>query len=276
MQSTVELFRHLYEHLPPLLPPEIKKRMEHALEHVEGDAAVTLPEIEDTMIEFGYEVWPFMQAHREFMALYEAKMGEHFLLPKLSSNLQERYADFKTYGGTLRDLHSGRPADFFSGEERVELYETLVNLQTDLRRYVDHQVVSTDRQKYLERIEEFSVLLEDIQVKLSALNDLARAEQDHPTLAEELRQQVRAFEYGLSYLGPELDYEALKQAAEHYHGRRKELSRFRGIHTPIEIDFYTEEAWPWTTRVQGRRQSAILVDKYNIIAILNAVLFLTY
>jgi hypothetical protein len=45
MQSTVELFRHLYKNIPPLVPTEIKEKMKHALGHLESDQTMTHAEL---------------------------------------------------------------------------------------------------------------------------------------------------------------------------------------------------------------------------------------
>jgi len=237
MQSTVNLFRHLYESLPPLFPAGIKEKIFHAREHIESDPAVTLPEIEQTMLTFGYEVWPWNQAYREFFAVAEAPVGEHFLLPKLTPELRRRYEDFQRYGGVLRELHSGRPADFFSGEERADLCAALVETQLELKAYVNNDVASVRRGKYLKRVAEFSGVLEEIAVNLERMNELASAEQDHPALADQIRSQVRAFEYGLCFLGPEIGPTAVCQSVEYFAGRKDELNRLRGIHREQQINF---------------------------------------
>lgn len=241
MQSTIALFRHLYNTLPPLFPSDTKQRMEHALSHLEVDQTVTLEEIEDTMVKFGFEVWPYNQAFREFFVFTEANMGEHFLLPKLSVGLQQHYHDFKAYGGTLRDLHSGRPASFFSSEERVELCGALVDMQTELREYAARQIMSLEKDKYLSRVKEFAAILAEIKVTLGRLNGLADAEQEHPTLAHEIRAQVAAFEHGLCLLAPELDYDAVCNSVEFFKGRKHDLNRMKGSNVPLNIDFYTEK-----------------------------------
>ncbi len=214
--------------------------MAHALEHLENDQAITLGEVEDTMIEFGKELWPWNQAYKEFLAAAENAVGEHFLLPRLSDGLHKKYIDFKHYGGSLRDLHSGRPADYFTVEERQELSEKLVDLQQDLYKYAGQEIVGLSKNKYLKRVEEFRELLSKIEQSLGVLRVLADSEQDHPTLANEIRSKVKGFEYGLCLLGPELDYEAVFQSIDFFHGRKQDLNRLRGIHEPKEFDFYSE------------------------------------
>lgn len=241
MQSTIEIFRHLYEHLPPLFPFDIKEKMGHALGHLDHDPEVNLEDIEKTMISFGYEVWPWSQAYKEFYSNAEARVGEHFLIPKLPPDLQEKYQEFKAYGGTLKDLHAGHSAAFFNLEERGALCAALIQMSAELRAYVERQVASTERNRYLKRVYEFGTILDDIKKTMGRLNDLADKEQDHPNLAREIRERVKSFEYGLCYLGPELDYSAVCQAEEFFAGRKHELNRLKGIAVPLEIDFFAEE-----------------------------------
>ncbi len=240
MQSTIALFRHLYKNIPPLFPKEMSEKMAHALSHLEKDQTVTLDEIEDTMIAFGYEVWPWNQAYKEFVAAAETQIGEHSLLPRLSLPLQKKYHDFKSFGGSLRDLHSGRPADYFSPEDRVELCEALVEMQIDLRQYAKQEVCGVSKQKYLKRVAEFTTLLQDIKKNLDSMRQLAGKEQDHPTLADEIRARVRGFEHGLCLLGPELEYHAVCNSLEFFHGRKQEMNRMKGINEPLQVDFYNE------------------------------------
>ena len=238
MQSTIALFRYLFEHLPPLFPAEEKTKMRHALEHVEQDPTISVDSLEDTMVSFGYLAWPWNQAYQEFLALAEGEVGEHFLLPRLSPELQEKYVDFKAYGGNLRELHSGRPADYFESEERAELCVALVDMQNDLRQFVDRKIVGLEKKKYLERVEDFKKVLADIRTKLNEMVVLSEVEQDHPNLAKEIKARVRSFEQGLCCLAPVPDYHAVCESIEFFHGRKQDLNRLRGTHLIPEIDFY--------------------------------------
>lgn len=241
MQSTLELFRHLYSNVPPLFLPEEREKMAHALEHLESDPDVTLDEIEDTMIVFGYTVWPWNQAFKEFYTVAEHGMGEHFLLPKLSAELVEKYEEYKSRGGTLHELYTGNPAHFFSSEERGVLAAALVEMVQELREYISRKVMTTEKNRYLKRVHEFGVLVDDIRSTVKQLHHLANREQDHPSLAREIKARAKAFEYGLCYLGPEIEYEAVTAAPEFFMGRKKELNRLKGMHVPLEIDFFAEE-----------------------------------
>ncbi len=238
MDSTLALFRRLYNNLPPLFPADLKKKMGDSLERLSVDESATLDDVEDTMIAFGYEVWPWNKAYQEFLDVAEHEVGEKFFLPKLPPETQDKFRDFKAYGGSLRDLHSGRPAEYFESEERVRLCVALVELQYDLRRYLEQELKGVSQKKYLARVVAFEYLLDEIKVNLGHLRHLADNEQDHPTLANEIRAQVRAFEEGLCLLSPEMSHEAVCQSVDFFHGRKADLSRLRGIHVPLEMDFY--------------------------------------
>lgn len=241
MQSTIAIFKYLYDHLPPLFPAETADKMKHALDHVQNDPSVNMHDIEKTMIVFGYEVWPWNQAYREFLSLVEGRVGEHFLLPKLSKKMQEKYDDFKHGGGTLRDLHSGRPADYFTIEERNQLCVALVEMQKELHAFATREVVGLDKQKYLQRVDSFRNVLQQITKHLDEMRVLANKEQDHPTLAAEIRERIKLFEQGLCLLAPELNYEAVCQSVGFFQGRKQDLNRMRGINTPVEFTFFDEK-----------------------------------
>lgn len=238
MKSTLAIFHHLFETLPPLFLKETRIKMEQALWTLENDATANIAQIETAMIKFGYEVWPWNRAYREYFDSVEEELGEHFLFPKLSPLLKLRYLDYKHYGGTLQELHTGRPADFFSPSDRAELCATLVENKRALRQYTDHLVLGADREKYLAKVEEYATILNDVERILNDLRELARREEDHPNLADEIRERVKAFEYGLCLLGPELDFEAVCQSMSHFEGRKRDLNRLKGIHLPVEIDLY--------------------------------------
>ena len=238
MQSTIQLFRLLYDHLPPLVPQDVIVAMKKEIESIENNPRITLPEIEDAMVRFGYKVWPWNQAYIYFLQIAEEQLGEHFLLPTMSDGLQQKYLDFKAFGGTLKDLHSGRPASFFSLEERGELCEKLVEMKVQLREYLDRELVGINKKHYLRKVKEYEHLLEKIKSNLDSLRHFVEKEEHGSRLAEEIQAKIRDFEHSLCLLGNEMDYEAVCQAHDFFAGRKVELSRLRGIHIPMQIDFY--------------------------------------
>lgn len=241
MQSTLNIFKIFYKQLPPMVPGHVMNEMKKTIERLETQSDVIVEEVERLMIKFGYQVWPWHQAHKEFLLATEEKMGDHFLTPKLSSGLQEKYQGYRNYGMGIGDLHSGRPmAEYFTAEERLELAEALVDTRKDLNNYVCHQAGSMEKDKFLQRVEVLSEQLNDIKNHLNTLKKMAEAEGEHENLANEIRSKVRGFEFGLCWLGPDIDHEEVKQSIEFFRGRRLDLNRMKGIHLPVEVDFYAE------------------------------------
>jgi hypothetical protein len=240
MQSTLQIFKYLYQHLPPLCPKEVGERIKKSLERADINSEMNIEQLENEMIKIGYEIWPWNQAYKEFLMATEDRLGEHFLLPHLGDALKEKYAEFVHHGGDLRELHSGRPADFFTNEERLELCRNLVDMQVKLREYVDRDIVGLNKKKYLQRVEGFKKMLAEIKNNLENLRKLADGEEEHPSLAQEIAAKVREFEYGLCLLGPEINYEAVCKTEEFFRGRKTELNRFKGINIPMQIDWYNQ------------------------------------
>ena len=237
---TIQLFRYFYSNIPPLFPKEEKEKIKDAMWQLETNQSLTPHQIEDTMITFGYLLWPWNQAYKDFLTIAENAYGDEFLLPHLSNDLQKKYLNYKDYGLSLRDLHSGRPAIFFDSEERVELYRALLKMQEDLKKYVNQQIASTEKKRFLEKVEKYGKTLEEIEEKLRGLREIAQNEQDHPMLADEIRERIRMFEYGMCLLGPELDFHAVSESVDFFMGRKMDLNRMRGIEEPKLIDFYGE------------------------------------
>lgn len=238
MQNTIKIFRIFYDKLPPLVPADILTSMKNELEGFETRGAQNVDEVEDKMINFGYKVWPWMQAHKEMMSDAMQNMVEHFLLPRLSDGILNKYTNYKNLGMPLEDLYSGRAAHgYFTEKERVELAQAMVDARNDLDNYIDHQVVGLEKERFLGRVKDLEEILEDIKTKLQYLKELADREDDHENLANEIRARIRAFEQGLCLLGPALKHEEVEEAIEFFEGRKKDLNRLRGIHVPIQFSY---------------------------------------
>lgn len=206
--------------------------MKHALEHFEMHPEATLDELERVMCAYGYELWPYNQAFKEELLHAEERVGERFLIPKLSADLKKKYAGFKAAGGTIRMLHSGAEAAQFSSAERMELCEALVGLQRDLRAYATQHVMGVGKKHYKIHVEHFRRRLEEMHKHIERLRHLADHEDDHPSLAMEIRSQVRAFEQGLCLLGPELSYDAVCSSVDYFEGRQKQFRHFKYLYQP--------------------------------------------
>lgn len=227
-QYTIAIFRHLYAFVCDALPGALRTEMEHALEHIEHETELSRSDIEETMIVFGKKVWPYRKALQEMIELHEGTMGDQIFRSALSRRMQKRFQEFLDHGGSLRDIHSGGAAHFFSAEERVELNHALVDLHTHLRAYTIQRIRGIGADEFSARVADFANILSHLEQELDHIRAMADDAQEHPLVAREMREHVRGFEHGLCFLGVEYTPEEVYTAKEHFAGRKRELA-VRGI-----------------------------------------------
>jgi len=223
IQHTLDIFERLYNYVEPILSGELKDEMLEAYEQVRDNHTLSLDELEETMIVFGKKVWPYRKALEEFVGMYEGRLGEELLRNTMTGELRRRYDEFVACGGDLHDVHSGSVAHFFTPDERLELTPMLIQKNASVKDHALQAIRSTDEGEFLGKVKRFAEILGEIEGHLDGLRAMADEEQEHPHLAEEMREQVRAFEYGLCLLGPEQHMRSIAEAPQYYEGRRAEL-----------------------------------------------------
>ena len=111
-------------------------------------------------------------------------------------------------------------------------------MKLQLRNYLDRELVGVTKKQYVHKVKEYQHLLEKIKSHLDSLRHFVSKEEDGSRLVEDIQGKIRDFEHSLCLLGNELDYEAVCQAHDFFAGRKLEFGRLRGIHIPMQIDFY--------------------------------------
>ena len=218
---TTQFLERLFLNLPPLVPEKISVAMEAELDEL-FLRPQSIAQVEDIIIGFQREVWPYTQAFEEIVKRYVAEMGETLLLRKASYGLRRAYEQYRKQNNWV-DLYKGEAVSAFTPEERAELHELLVDIMCDVRAFARQAALSTDRKQYEARINHYRERLKTIEHELNRLRDLAAAE-EHPALSREIRQHVRDLELGIAALGPAVDFEAVCNAHDHFVGRKKELN----------------------------------------------------
>lgn len=235
---TLSIFEQLTATLPPMFPAEIAQKMSFAIDQLKNDSRINQKMVEDTMIRFGHDLWPWRQAFNDFFGLNEGKLGEQFFVSHLSKESAEHYLKYKEYGLTWRDLYSGRAIKYFDDDGRVALYEALINTKNDLLSFTAREVVGLLKNQYLQKVEEYKKTLQKISSIMLQLREMADEEQYHPILAGELRAKIRFFECGLCALGPSFGIDEVAKALEFFVERKMHLNMMRGIDKQVEVDFY--------------------------------------
>jgi len=237
-QHTISIFQMTLDNLPPLLPSEIVVRMQSARDEWERNKETSLEKIENLMIKFGYELWPWQTAHREFLSDAEERLGEHFFLSHLPSELGENFIKYRDYGLNWRDVYSGRAINYFSNDDRLAVAQVLIKTRNDLSKFTAQEIVSVNKDKYLARVQEHKTILDKIKNAIAKLKLAADRESYHPSLAGEMRAKARYFELGLVDLAPSPSLDEAELAQEFFEERKNHLNMMRGIDKPIQVDFY--------------------------------------
>lgn len=212
--------------MPPLLEADLAEkvknaRMSFANENAEGD--------EEEIVALGISLWPWRRAYREHLAEVERNNGHHFLLPRLSSELQGKCCDYLEHEMSLSALYAGGAAECFSSEERQELQAVLPDWKNDLRDYANREILGLEKERFLSLVEEYRRELDAVQESLLELKKMAEEMEDNDRIHSEARARLNFFEEGLAGLGPEPRIEEIHRAAEMLRGRVEELNRMRGI-----------------------------------------------
>ncbi len=217
---TISVFEQMYDRIPPGVPEDIVAELETQLKRIKLDHDLNLVEVEDAMIVAAKNLWPYTRAFQEMYSAYARDMSESLFLQMAQVGLRSKYSRFLDSGGNFEDLHRGVVAEYFSAEERVELSALLIEIQNEIRKFATQSLTHSDKEIYQEKIEEFTQIMDHIEDELDHLRSLAEREDEHPQLIAEIREHIRAFEHGFAFLGPSVDYEAVKNARGYVEGRR--------------------------------------------------------
>lgn len=223
VKHTLSVFKLLTDKMPPLVPQKCEIEAKEAYAKCSGNHKLSLPELEEQIILHGKKLWPYRQSFDEFYHVHENSLGEKFLLGVLPMSLKKHYLEFKEYGGGWKELYDHSAAGFFDTDERELLYISIMRIKEDLRRHTIQAVVTNDRPHYEKKINWFTDKLTEIENVLQNLRHMADSEKKHPSLASEIREQIKAFEQGLCLLAPAHSYNEICVAEEYFLGRRKDM-----------------------------------------------------
>ncbi|MDO8499118.1 MAG: hypothetical protein Q7S66_00460 [bacterium] len=246
MQSTLSIFKIYLDGLPDEMPAHLTDKSDHILADIEKNENLTLEELEDMMIGFGYQTWPWHRAYQEYLRATEHSMFDHLVVPKLQQELRNKYEKFRRYGIPYEAFQSGACLrEHFSVEEIPRLVAAIMDTKHNVEGLTHRQIEGQQKDKFLLRVMALNNILSEIKTDLDQMKSMAESETDHTELAHEIRAKVRRFEQGLCLLAPEPHPEDTRQALEFFIGRKIDLNRLKGIHHPIHIDFYSDPIDPW-------------------------------
>lgn len=192
--------------------------MINELERMRKDPAVSRDKIDDDIIAFGKEIWPYRKA---FWHVHdEAKLEEQqYIREKLNPTLREKYEQFLRKGGRIEDIRKEAQLldleTYFTPDELGGLVEAKLSAHDRVVSEVDSlcagekkQVCTNALAGYIEeqkKIEEF-------------INQLRTLGESSLKWKSEILDKVRTFEAGWSGLEKEMAAQDMKGEIDYYLG----------------------------------------------------------
>ena len=204
-QATIDLIKTVIHRLPGVFPQGRHQEMEAAIAALERDPNATSEQIENKLVAFGAELWPYCEAYEQFYKIYGEAKERELMRQKLSEPARAALDKFVAEGGNIESVRDGsRFEHFFDSDIRSEVVAAELNA---------HDGVHEEMEKLIagDRAPEFEALLADYRQKQAALtqkiNELSALAERSPDQRVEILDKVKTFREGFAYVErlPSLD-----------------------------------------------------------------------
>lgn len=185
---------------------------EHA--RLAADPNAALSQIEDAIVAFGKEIWPYRKAYQELHDEYGK--DEPYLREALSPATCAKYEQFRTGGGKLEDIRGGAQLEqTFTAEEKHEIEEAWLAARARAHKELDAAIAGEWRQKFESSLAALRGKQEEIEKRIAALRVLA---EESPKWSAEIVDKVKVFEEGWSGVEREVAEDDIRGEIEYYRG----------------------------------------------------------
>lgn len=185
---------------------------------MKNEPATPRNKIEDAIIVFGKEIWPYRKA---FWHVHdEARIEEeNYIRENLTPALREKYETFLRKGGRIEDIRKEAQLEdletFFTSDELAELVEAKMNAHDRVVAEVDSLCSGIQKEVCVNALGEYQEeqkKIEELIGQLKALSDNA------PKWQAEILDKVRTFLAGWSGLEREVVADDVKGEIDYYLG----------------------------------------------------------
>lgn len=223
VKHTLTIFESLRDRVPVVVPEELREALHIDILRLRDDHTVTLEEVEQSMINHGKKLWPYIKAFEDMVYTHEKKMGSKWIAQKASPSVRKKYALFCEIGGDYHTICHGAVMDDFDHDERQELAHLLVDLKQDIRAYAVQSVLTEGKSAYHQKVEEYATMIEEINESIETLRKMAHEHREiDADFAEDILGKIKAIEQSISFLGPSIDMHEIRGLHEYYQGRLQE------------------------------------------------------
>lgn len=217
-QFTLDLLKQVIDKAPKFFPDERRKQMMAELAVMKKDAATPRNKIEDAIISFGKEIWPY---RKSFWHVHdEARLEEEqYIREKLTPATREKYEQFLRKGGRIEDIKTEAQLEdletFFSPDELTELVEAKLSAHDRVVAEVESLCAGEKKEVCVNALAEYQKEQKEIEELISQLAALGNQSEKWKA---EILDKVKTFEAGWSGLEREVTAEDIKGEIDYYLG----------------------------------------------------------
>jgi hypothetical protein len=215
-QYSLDLLRQVIAKAPNFFPSGRRLDMEDELRRLEGDSTALREAIENTIIVFGREIWPYRKA---FWHIHDTD-GRHdedrYLRESMAPELTARYDEFLKKGFSIKDIrHGGEFESFFTPEEKQQLIAAKLAAHDKVVAAIEALCAGEHKEVCENALAGYKEEVKRIEGLIAELRSLAeKSEKWRP----EILDKVRTFEAGWSGLEREVTAEDVKGEIDYYQG----------------------------------------------------------
>lgn len=216
-QFTLNLLRNLIEGAPKAFPLYRRNEMTDVYHKLSADQSAANEVIEQRVIEFGKEIWPYREAYLELYEEYGRGKEEKMLAAGLGEDLRPKYEKFIAEKGNIERLR-GQALSldiYFTPDEQDEIIKAELRAHDKTHNELEKLIAGEKQEEYFGALEKRKKKQAEIEEALARLTVLAAVSEKWRA---EILDKVKTFELGFGYLERPVTLLDVMGEIEYYEG----------------------------------------------------------
>lgn len=217
-QFTLNLFLQMIEKAPVTFPVERVDKMKKQYEEYLKNKKIACTKVEEALVFFGKEIWPFRKAWQEMYEKYGRPLEAEYFEKELPKELHEKYFACKVKGGghCLREYRMcGLMETCFNPDEKFFLDQTVISTLAKTKAYVNEIVLGQKKDEYQKLLEKWKAVQKDMEAGIEELKKMAK---ENSKWEAEILDKVKTIERGWSIVEQDINLKDIEQIVDFYRG----------------------------------------------------------
>jgi phage host-nuclease inhibitor protein Gam len=204
-EATIQLAKNVIGRLPSSFSPTRRQEMEGEIEALEKDEATSLAAIEEKMVSFGMEIWPYLNAYRDFYKIYGEAKEASAIIAALPAPAKKALSAFIAAGGDIETIRYGDNLKNFSDPVIGEaIAQAEAKAHGDVHKQMEELIVGGKSADFAALLAKY---MEQHAALCAKIDDLEKLAARSEKWSAEIIDKVKVFKEGFCYLErtPSLD-----------------------------------------------------------------------